>query len=91
MPVRLEVVAAVRAGVTVEIALVLPAAAPRLLAPPPSRSPSPPPAAIVAAGVSVTGFALFGVFGAMSLSAREGLAGDGRGGAPEWYLHGLFG
>ncbi len=22
---------------------------------------------------------------------REGLAGDGRGGAPEWYLHGLFG
>ena len=22
---------------------------------------------------------------------REGLVGDGRGGAPEWYLHGLFG
>jgi protein ImuB len=22
---------------------------------------------------------------------REGLAGDGRGGAPEWYLHGMFG
>ena len=22
---------------------------------------------------------------------REGIAGDGRGGAPEWYLHGLFG
>ena len=22
---------------------------------------------------------------------REGLAGDGRGGAPEWFLHGLFG
>lgn len=22
---------------------------------------------------------------------REGVAGDGRGGAPEWYLHGLFG
>jgi protein ImuB len=22
---------------------------------------------------------------------REGLAGDGRGGPPEWYLHGLFG
>lgn len=22
---------------------------------------------------------------------REGLAGDGRGGAPDWYLHGLFG
>ena len=22
---------------------------------------------------------------------RQGLAGDGRGGAPEWYLHGLFG
>jgi len=22
---------------------------------------------------------------------REGLAGDGRGGAPEWYVHGLFG
>ena len=22
---------------------------------------------------------------------REGLAGDGRGGAPQWYLHGLFG
>jgi protein ImuB len=22
---------------------------------------------------------------------REGLAGDGRGGAPEWYIHGLFG
>ena len=22
---------------------------------------------------------------------REGVIGDGRGGAPEWYLHGLFG
>ena len=22
---------------------------------------------------------------------REGLIGDGRGGVPEWYLHGLFG
>jgi hypothetical protein len=22
---------------------------------------------------------------------REGLAGDGRGGVPAWYLHGLFG
>ena len=22
---------------------------------------------------------------------REGLIGDGRGGLPEWYMHGLFG
>ncbi len=71
-----HVIAAVRAGTTVEIALVLPAAAPRATTPPASRSPSsPPPATIVAAGVGVTGFALFGVFGAMSLSARDALAG----------------
>lgn len=70
-----HVIAAVRAGATVEIALVLPAAASRVITAPASRSPAPPPATIVAAGLGVTGFALFGVFGAMSLSARDGLAG----------------